>query len=174
MKLEIDRGTASSAWSESAVYLLAEAEDDVGVAALGEGVADGQVHPSHHPHLEQPEQALHRSISLPPSISLVTATSYQQLRAEEKLARPPADRRRTTGAAATPEVKLNPETTARHQARFGQRELGEGRPGCRGWTARAGRACPRMRTCWASLPNRTSLLRFYQVHPFPVANLSWQ
>jgi len=73
-KLEIDRGPRDSI--RAAVYLLAEAEDDVGVAALGEGVADGQVHPSHHPHLEQPEQALHRSITLAPSISLVAATSY--------------------------------------------------------------------------------------------------
>ena len=35
-------------------YLLSVAEDDVGVAAVGERVADGQVHSSHHPHLEQP------------------------------------------------------------------------------------------------------------------------
>ena len=40
-------------------YLRSKAEDDVGVAAVGERVADGQVHPSHHPHLEQPLQALH-------------------------------------------------------------------------------------------------------------------
>jgi hypothetical protein len=37
-----------------AVYLLSVAEDDIRVAAVGEGVADGQVHSSHHPHLEQP------------------------------------------------------------------------------------------------------------------------
>lgn len=41
------------------------AEDDVGVAAVGEGVADGQVHSSHHPNLEQPQQALHLPRSPP-------------------------------------------------------------------------------------------------------------
>lgn len=40
-------------------FLLSEADDDVGVAAVGEGVADGQVQPAHHLHLEQPKQALH-------------------------------------------------------------------------------------------------------------------
>lgn len=43
-------------------FLLSEADDDVGVAAVGEGVADDQVHPAHHLHLEQPKQALHGSI----------------------------------------------------------------------------------------------------------------
>jgi len=40
-------------------FLLAEVDDDVGVAAVGEGVADGQVEPAHHLQLEQPKQALH-------------------------------------------------------------------------------------------------------------------
>lgn len=43
-------------------FLLAEVDDDVGVAAVGEGVTDGQVEPAHHLHLEQPKQALHGSI----------------------------------------------------------------------------------------------------------------
>jgi hypothetical protein len=38
-----------------AFYLRSEAED----AAVGERVADGQLHPSHHPYLEQPQKALH-------------------------------------------------------------------------------------------------------------------
>lgn len=40
-------------------FLLSEVDDDVGVAAVGERVADCQVEPAHHLHLEQAEQALH-------------------------------------------------------------------------------------------------------------------
>jgi hypothetical protein len=60
----------------SLLYLLSVAEDDVGVAAVGERVADGQVHSSHHPHLEQPQQALH--LRLPLSLSLSRSRSVSR------------------------------------------------------------------------------------------------
>jgi hypothetical protein len=41
---------------------------------VGERVADGQLHPSHHPYLEQPQQALHDL----PTLSLVRATQYPE------------------------------------------------------------------------------------------------
>lgn len=120
----VDLGGMGSTGAEraSAYYLLIEAEDDVGVAAVGEGVADGQVHPSHHLHLEQPQQALHyrlpRSLLSPTSATPAPPSKRQERRG----------RLTTTGAAATAEIKLNPAERERERARERDLLLGEERP----------------------------------------------
>lgn len=68
--------------------LGAVAEDDVGVAAVGERVADGQVEAPHDAHLEQAKQALHRSIErdrLSGLISLLSRPRASTLLPELKL-----------------------------------------------------------------------------------------
>ena len=60
--------------------LGAVAEDDVGVAAVGERVADGQVEAPHDAHLEQAKQALHRSIErdrLSARVDLITGVKAE-------------------------------------------------------------------------------------------------
>jgi hypothetical protein len=82
---------------------------------VGEGVADGQVHPSHHLHLEQPQQALHyrlpRSLLSPTSATPAPPSKRQERRG----------RLTTTGAAATAEIKLNPAGRERERESEGER-----------------------------------------------------